>query len=157
MRVASGPDVRTTILDRLVEALKADPRVAGAVLVSELLFLFEAAVYRVREWRKALRRRRPWQAAVVLDELRELTLRIACLSRFQECRRAASKQRYVDDLPSELLDALTKTVVPVSLPTIKEALPRATEMMLAEARGLYGQAGEPFPEGFAAKLLAQLE
>jgi predicted nucleotidyltransferase len=67
--------------------------------------LFDAAVHRVLECRKALRRGRIWYAALVLHEVQELTLRLACLVRFEDTQRFISVQRFVDDLPPDLLNA----------------------------------------------------
>ena len=119
--------------------------------------LFDAAVHRVLECRKALRRGRVWYAALALHELQDLTLRLACLARFEEARRSVSAQRLVDGLPPALLAALAATAVPPDRGALTGALRRATALMLGEARALHRRAGAVFPEAFAATLLAQLD
>jgi hypothetical protein len=125
--------------------------------LGDSLPLFDAAVHRVRECRTALRRGRVWYAALALHELQELTLRLACLARFEDARRLVSAQRLVDDLPPDLLAALAATAVPPEREAVTEALRRATGLMLQEARALHGRAGAAFPETFAGALLAQLD
>jgi hypothetical protein len=125
--------------------------------VEASLPLFDAAVHRVRECRKALRRGRVWYAALVLHELQELTLRLACLTRFEDTRHLVSAQRLVDDLPPDLLTALAATAVPPEREALTAALRRATALMLQEARALHGRVGAAFPEAFAGTLIAQLD
>jgi hypothetical protein len=125
--------------------------------VAASLQLFDAAVYRLRECRKALRRGRTWQAALTLHELQDYTLRIACVARFEEARRAVSVQRFVDDLPPDLLASLAATAVPVDPAAVASALRQAAALMFDEARALYRQAGAAFPETLAAALATQLE
>jgi hypothetical protein len=125
--------------------------------LADSLPLFDAAVHRVLECRKALRRGRVWYAALALHELQDLTLRLACLARFEEARRLLSAQRLVDDLPPDLLAALAATAVPPERGAVTEALRRATALLLEEARALHRRARAPFPEAFAAALLAQLD
>jgi hypothetical protein len=121
------------------------------------LSLLDAACHRIRECRKALRRGQVWYAALALHELQELTLRLACLTRFEDARRRVSTQRLVDDLPTDLLAAVAITAVPVERAALAGALRQLAPVAFDEARALYRQAGEPFPEHLAAALLAQLD
>ncbi len=123
----------------------------------DALPVFDAAVHRVLECRKALRRGRVWYAALVLHELQELVLRLACLVRFEDARRSVSAQRFVDDLPPELLAALAATAAAPERAALTAALRQTTALLLQEARALHGQAGAVFPEAFAGTLLAELD
>lgn len=123
--------------------------------MAEALPLMDAACYRVLECRKALRRGRVWQAALVLHELLELVLRIAVVARCDEADdawRRANHQRLVDDLPGALLEEVARTLAPVEHVALAAALGRATGVLLDEARRLYRWTGEPFPDRFAEAL-----
>jgi hypothetical protein len=120
------------------------------------LHVFDAAVYRLRECRKALVRGRLWYAALTLHELQDFTLRIACLARFDAATRSVSHQRFVDDLPPALLSSLASTVVPVERSALVQALRQAAAILFDEARPFHQQAGAAFPMGLEAVLQAQL-
>lgn len=124
--------------------------------LEESLPLVSAACHRVLECRKALRRGRLWQAALVLHELQELTLHIAVQSRFDDERRRTNHQRLVDDLPTALLEEVAGTFAPAEREALAAALRRATRVMLSEARALYRRTGDPFPNQFARMLSAQV-
>jgi hypothetical protein len=67
-----------------------------------------------------------------------------------------STQRLVDDLPADLLAAVAITAVPVERAALAGALRQLAPVAFDEARALYRQAGEPFPEHLTTALLAQL-
>jgi predicted nucleotidyltransferase len=121
------------------------------------LQLFDQACHGLLQGRKALRRGRVWYAALMLQEVQERTLRLACRVRFPEARGYEGAERFVDDLPADLLAALAATAVPVERAALTRALRRAATVLLAEARALYRQAGAAFPEAFATALLRHLD
>jgi hypothetical protein len=119
-------------------------------------WLIDAAAFRVLECRKALRRKRAWHAALALHELRDLTLRLACLARFPGAASRVSVHRLIDDLPSDLLAAMAETEAPVSLLALEASLRRATGIMLDEARSFCLEAGVDYPETLARALLVHV-
>jgi hypothetical protein len=146
----AGPDDGGEVHARMAAPLPELAPLSGSLLS------FDTACGRVWECHKALRRGRIWQAALALHELQELTLRIACLGRFEDARRHVSAQRLADDLPPALLAAVAATVVPVERDALAGALRQLAPIMFDEARALYRRAGEPFPERLATALLAEL-
>ena len=97
--------------------------------------LLGLAVHHAHRARFALERGRTWQAQYLIDELRRLTLELACL-------RLGLPARYgrgVDGLPPELLQAFEKTLVGSVEPIeLERALDRGVELLLRESEHVEG-------------------
>jgi hypothetical protein len=120
--------------------------------VQDRLWLLDQACHRVLECRKALYRGKPWQASLVLDELRSFTAQLAGLVQIE-----SNRQRDADRLSHAFLEKLSDTVVPVDEGQMREALRLLATMMLDQAEQLYVRAGIEFPNRFAWALLTSLD
>lgn len=128
--------------DRLAHAKRGERNLA------DYLGVFDQACHRVMECRKALHRGKRWQAALVLDELRSLTMQLAGL-----VQTGSARQRDADRLPEAFLAMLSGTVGPVEFRSLDRSLRLLTTVMLDQAEQLYGRVGARFPRSFAAALL----
>lgn len=99
---------------------------------TEYRWAFDAACFRVIHCHKALRRGQIWEAASLLDELRGLVFKLACLERFG----VANAERLIDQLPAALFHETSRTIVSPERQAVADALRRATRAMLAQAHAL---------------------
>jgi hypothetical protein len=79
--------------------------------------------------RSSLRRNKPWQAAYMIEQLRNQTIALACLRNNLPTRDG----RGVDRLPSDFKEALNQTLIPDLQPqTIQAAFQATTALFLEE-------------------------
>ncbi len=116
----------------VVRERMAASRPAALDVATEYRWTLNAACFRVLHCGKALRRNRPWQAAILLDELRVLTLQLACLEQFG----GTNVERQADRLPAALLVEVAATVAPVEASALTAALGGAIRLLLERAEAL---------------------
>jgi hypothetical protein len=97
--------------------------------------LLGLAVHHAHRARFSIERGRSWQAQYLIDELRRLTLELACLRLGLPARFG----RGLDGLPHELLDAFEATLLrTVERAELARALERNVELLLRESEHVEG-------------------